>query len=338
MRAGRSKSIVILGFMLLLQLIYFILIEQGNSEEVFEKEKFQEILEKDQTFTQSEEKSSSGDSQESYFFIVITKSAPQSIDDRNLLRQQSWLSYEWKDINSQEISWRHFFLVGLSIDPEFSRAKMQEENDEYGDILISPTLDSYRRMTYKLMWAFQHLIETYKFMFLIVLSEDTIVNVRDLHTYLQKQVYLGNHKRFHGGTQCKIRQIHRTGKAAITKLEWPNDLLPKLCIGSGFMFSFDVIEELLEIWDDDKQPVNPLDDVQIAILLLMSGKIPIREISQVSHGCKKRNSDSFIVSQIKPLEKGVELIRNYMQHGFYCFENIKPHRVHFPGEENIVWV
>ena len=264
---------------------------------------------------------------ESFLFILITKSAPQSKIDRDLLRTQSWLSYSWKDENLREISYRHFFLVGLTMDPESSRSKMEEENEIHGDILISQTFDTYRRLTYKLMWGLQHLIENYKFAFVVVLAEDSLVNVSGLNRYLTGLIKKGEDKNFFGGPDCKIRKIHRIGKASITKNQWPYENLPVLCVGVGLVFSKDTVEKLLRTWNNDHQPTSGLDDVQIAWYFFMLDT-PIRKIENITIGCQKMNPDSFIVTQIKPLTKGVELMKNFMDHGVYCFENVKQHPIH----------
>ena len=57
-----------------------------------------------------------------YKFKILTKSAPQILPDKNKLRQEGWLSYNWRNRRSESISWRHFFLVGLSMDPNWSRS------------------------------------------------------------------------------------------------------------------------------------------------------------------------------------------------------------------------
>ena len=266
------------------------------------------------------------DNDMSYKFIIMTKSAPKSAENRELLRNKSWLSYEWKDEQNNDISWRHFFLLGLTLDPDWPFSRMEEENAKYGDIMVAPALDGYDRMTYKLLAGMKLAILEYKFSFLIVLSEDTIVNVKELDRYLTKLIADKKDAMFYGGALCYRRSVDRTGKWSVSKEDWSPDVYPDFCFGTGMVFSFDTVQELIRIWLENKEPVVGLDDAHIGVLVFLSlGKIKITEIGNVTYGCQKNRSDPFIVTQIQPLEKGVELMQNYMNHGIYCFEDVWPH-------------
>ena len=270
-------------------------------------------------------KKSSAENDTSYKFIVMTKSAPKSVGERELLRTKGWLCYDWKNDRDESISWRHYFLVGLSNDPDWPNSKLEEENEEYSDIMITPTLDKYHRLTFKLMAGMQQAISNVKFKFLVVLSEDTIVNVNGLDKYLTQIIENKKDIYFHGGALCYQRVVLRGGKFATSEDQWPHELYPQFCVGTGLIFSFDTTKELLRVWREDQQPLSGLDDVQIGFLNFYSRKIKITQIPNITHGCHKNKSDSFIITQIKPLEKGAELMDNFMKTGIYCAEGFPPH-------------
>ena len=270
--------------------------------------------------------SSSSNKVNVYKFIIMTKSAPSSVEARQFLRNESWLSYDWNDDRNKTISWRHFFLVGLSTETDWPRSKIEEENNASKDIIISETIDLYERLTYKLMWGLQHAIDKYKFKFLVILSEDTIVNVNGLNRYISRLIDDGRDRLFYGGPRCRDRKVLREGKWMTSNETYPANRYPTYCIGSGLIFSFDTIVELLRVWKSDRQPIHGLDDVHIGLLLHLSGKIAITDIKNITLGCKKNRSDSFILTQIKPLSKGAELMRNFSRHGVYCFQKVKKHK------------
>ena len=261
---------------------------------------------------------------ESYEFIVMTKSAPESLEDREFLRHQSWLSYDWKNDQQEDISWRHFFLVGLSMN--WARSEIQNENNTYGDIIEAPKIDSYRRMTYKLMWSFQYLIDNYNFKFLVINSEDTIVNVNMLDKFFSQVKAAGNESMFHGGCKCFPRTVMRVHPKGIqSERVWPQSLFSNYCLGTGLISSRDAIQELLRWWYIDRQPISGLDDVQIGFQLFSSTIIPIRELWTVSYGCEVDKRNASIITMIKPYELGAQLLRNYMETGTYCTSHINAH-------------
>ena len=253
----------------------------------------------------------------SYKFIIMTKSEPQSLKDREFLRHKSWLSYDWKDDKLHALSWRHFFLLGVSM--SWPRSEVRKENEKYGDILEAPSIDTNSRMTYKLMWGFRHAIENHKFKFLVLLDEDSVVNVHKLDRYLSRLEAEGRDKLFYGGCNCYQRSHH---KSSTSLEEWPTNRFPTYCLGTGLIFSFDAIQELLRCWDNDRQPIIGRDEVQIGLLLLMSGKIAVNRILHVTYGCEANNTDAIIITQIKPNDVGAQMMKNYMENGTYCNENV----------------
>ena len=260
-----------------------------------------------------------------YFFVIMTKSLPQHEDDRKLLREKSWLSHDWKDDEGKNISWTHVFFVGLSMDEAWTRKRTLQEHAKYGDIVIIPTLDMQTRLTFKLMKGLQHAIDHYKFTFLIVVDEDTIVNVNGLNRHLRGIVESGKESMFYGGYECGKKQVFRGGKFANSVEKWPPNTYPRFCTGTGVIYSYDTIVELCNVWDNDRQPNLDIDDTHQGVLIWMSGKIEVTEISNITRGCFPNRGDTFIVTQIQPLTTGVKLMDSFLENGIYCNTFVRGH-------------
>ena len=258
-----------------------------------------------------------------YNFIVIIKSPAERAENRNFLRTSSWLSYNWKDNAGNDISWTHFFLVGVN--PSLSMSKVLKENKNYKDILIAPTLDEYLSQIYKLMWAQRYLFDNYFFNFLVVLDEDALLNVNGANSYLNELLAEDNDIMFYGGSACKQRPVDRNGKWKMSRDIWAMEVYPIYCDGSGIIYSFETVRELLRVWDENRQPVVGIDDAMIGVLVLLSGKISITTVTNATQGCKGGRSDTFLIQQIQPLEKGAGIMQKYNTTGIYCDEDVPAH-------------
>ena len=255
-------------------------------------------------------------------FLILIKSAPGNSVERNLMRSGSWLSQDWTNHNQDKISWRHFFLVGHDMNPNFAPSQLKAEKISFGDVIICPTLDVSTRQAYSLFWGLRQLYDNVNFKFVVVIDESVVVNVRDLDKYLKGLVKEGKDDLFYGGSSCTEREVDRAGVFAVSTDDWPFDLYPAHCDGSALIYSYNTIGELLWVWDHDRQPVMPLVAAHIGVLLQLSGKISITEIEYMSQGCDRLRKDTFIMQHIQPLEIGVEMIERYIKDGVYCFENV----------------
>ena len=263
-----------------------------------------------------------------YTFIILTKTIAEAFQDRDLLRRQSWLSYNWTDEgikrNHSALSWKHFFLVGITLDKDVME-KVKQENSLYGDILMSETFSFYSLQIYSIMWAFKYLADNYNTRFIIKIDDDSIVNVNLLNEHLLNLMSEGRDYFFYGGTWCFARPVEREGKWRVSEDVFPALFYPPYCCGPGLVFSMDTVEELLRIWGSNHQPVVGLDDAQLGIMIYTSGKINVTEIAGASLGYKKGHDDAFMLLAIRPLEKGASLINNYMDTGVYGDEDVQMH-------------
>ena len=263
-----------------------------------------------------------------YTFIIFTKTTAETIEDRNVLRRKSWLSYNWSEEglkrNYSSLSWKHFFLVGISLDEEVMK-KVKQENATYGDILMSESFSFYSMQIYSIMWMFQHVVNNFNAKFLIKVDDDSIVNVNLLNEYLTKLISDRKDSYFYGGTWCIRRPVLRQGKWKVSPEIFPEDFFPTFCCGAGLIFSMETIIELLRIWKTNHQPVVGLDDAQLGIMVYTSGRINITSVSGVTLGYQTGSNNVFMILSIRPVEKAASLISNYMTTGVYSDQDVTMH-------------
>lgn len=260
-----------------------------------------------------------------YKFIAFTKSFAEAHETRKFLREKSWLSYNWTKQDGSEISWRHFFLVGLSLDTE-ANENLKVENDTFGDILMSNTFTFHRHQTYKIMWMLKYAVKNLNYKFLIQLDDDTIANVRLLDTYLTKLLRDGKDKDLYIGANCGKKAALRDGIFRTSEDVWPEPVYPSYCCGAGVIYSNDVIERLVNVWKSYRQPVVGHDDVQIGILAHIAGGIVASDVEYgIRLGYTVGHDEDFLLLAIRPLEIGAGLLKNYLETGVYGNESIGWH-------------
>ena len=104
-------------------------------------------------------------------------------------------------------SWRehynYFFLIGRT-NNETLEQNISQEGDTFGDIVRYPEIDTYNKLSSKVMWGFEHILKTWDRSYNLVLKtdDDSFVNVENvISTFrtvdLNKSFY-GGGKRFPG--------------------------------------------------------------------------------------------------------------------------------------------
>ena len=106
--------------------------------------------------------------------FVLVKSAPAYLERRKLCRKNwQWRGKDGKTTIKGLLSQK--FLVGAS-DSSKTDADVLKENDSFGDILIYPGNDTYRRLPWKVLWGLQYVSEQYEFDMLLLMDDDSFVN------------------------------------------------------------------------------------------------------------------------------------------------------------------
>lgn len=106
--------------------------------------------------------------------FVLVKSAPTYTERRRLCRDH----WQWRSASKKT----HIgglleqqFLIGRS-GKEDVDASVLKEKEKFGDILIYPGNDTYRRLPWKALWAMRYVVEHYQFDMLLLMDDDSFVN------------------------------------------------------------------------------------------------------------------------------------------------------------------
>ena len=259
-----------------------------------------------------------------YKFIIFTKSYAEAHETRTFLREKSWLSYNWTKQDGSKISWKHFFLVGLSIDKE-AMENLIEENDTHGDIIVSDTFTSLRHQAYKVMWMFEYAVKNLHYKFLIQVDDDTVVNVRLLDRFLTKIIIDREDNNLYVGANCARKGVIRDGPFRTSEEAWPDNMYPPYCSGAGTIFSHDVIDKIVAVWKDYRGPAIGHDDVLTGELAYIAGGIVPRNVGGIRLGYVVGQDGNFLLLAIRPLEIGAALLENHMNTGVYGNETVEWH-------------
>ena len=272
----------------------------------------------------SEEISEEISEERDYNFIVFTKSFAEAIDERAFLRGKSWLSYNWTKEDGSKISWKHYFLVGVSLNLD-AMNRIKGENETYGDIIMSETFTFHRHQIYKIMWFFQHMLQNFNIKFLVQVDDDTIVNVQLLDEHVTLRLSEGRDKNVYVGANCGKKGALRDGAFRVSEDVWPEGAFPSSCSGAGIIYSLDTIEKLVSVWSNYRMPIIGHDDVQIGVLAYIAGDIVATDVVGIQLGYSLGNDDFFLLTAIRPFETGAKLMENWFKTGKYGNETVTWH-------------
>lgn len=165
------------------------------------------------------------------FLLVVITSAGQSLKKRNVIRS-TWLTLSPVDS-------KHIFVIG-DTDKNYDENVLQEEILLYGDILLlRNTSDVYDSLTTKVLNAFFHVGEIWKFRYLLKCDDDSFVRIENIVTELKTRfenvsnLYWGF---FHGSAR-----INRKGKWKETKWILCDRYLP-YARGGGYVLSQSLVK------------------------------------------------------------------------------------------------
>lgn len=83
----------------------------------------------------------------------------------------------------------HFFVIGNEDLPADVQFQLDEENETYKDILELPVLDTYSKLTDKVLQSFVKMDLNVEFNYLLKCDEDTYIRLGDLYDELQNSNY-----------------------------------------------------------------------------------------------------------------------------------------------------
>ncbi|KAL5266455.1 hypothetical protein ACHWQZ_G003747 [Mnemiopsis leidyi] len=255
-----------------------------------------------------------------YTFIVFVITAPDHAPHRDKIRKQSWAGYHWTEDDGSVIDrWKYVFVVGKTESLE-TMTKLQAEIEEYQDMIMADELDSYHNLVLKVLWLLQHSVDSYNFSFLVKTDDDSFINIKLLNRYLHEQLNSNSAgKMFFGGARTGRQPVLRRGRYGVGKDLWEPDTYPPYCSGSGYVLSFDSVQELLYVWNTGVQPLFYVEDAFIGTLAYHSGKIEVTNIKgfywHQKYGCSNKNA--MLMHYVK-LDQMADFMEKYKQGVAYC--------------------
>ncbi|VDH91589.1 beta-1,3-galactosyltransferase 1 [Mytilus galloprovincialis] len=190
------------------------------------------------------------------FLLVFVHSSAR----KSLARQQIRSTYgSFSDYENKHIE--YIFVLGQTPKPEIQQ-KINEESEKYMDIVQGNFVDSYRNLTYKLVFSLfwvNNFCSNAKFV--VKVDDDAIINIPLLIQHLQQKT---KDNLLTNVLECNMHIDtepfrHSNSKWRTSLLEYPFPTYPPYCNGNPSIMSIDVIRKM---YDTTKEvPFLWLEDV-----------------------------------------------------------------------------
>lgn len=174
--------------------------------------------------------------------VAIVTSIPKSVLSRKTIRE-TWGS--WTRNNTSNFRLIFLFGKGWSKADEYI---IENESEEFGDILLQDFQDHYFNLTQKVISAFKWVLRSCpRAKFIMRAADDGFVNVPEVLHLLQTY---GSHPRFQGyqiGDCFKKYQPHRTPdfKNYHSTDEYSDDSFPPFAVGTNFIISNNLTKRIV---------------------------------------------------------------------------------------------
>lgn len=194
--------------------------------------------------------------------LIIITSAPENSDRRKAIRE-TWCSPA--KYNLTKFAWQCLFLVGQSVHQP-SEILVDNEMNQFGDILKGSYIDSYRNLTHKVMHGLHWASTVCPTKYVLKTDDDVFVNAKLLMNILEANtpeidVYIG----LVVNTPKRLEVIRNPmNKWVVTFEEYPESHYPPYSSGMGYLLSEDVISRMVNL----SQFVTPIpnEDAYIGVL------------------------------------------------------------------------
>lgn len=274
--------------------------------------------------------------------VIITKSAPGNFARRSVTRR-SWLSVAHRVSTCQcvpgfachlhaqlcrheKLLWFHRFVVGLSNDGSMME-RVAMDAYRHMDFLWYPEEDYYRRLTWKVMWAFRWIVQRCaRVNFIMTADDDSFVYLPRLASYLSTAPRTGLYTGRVVYEQSKVVR-NRGSKWYVRADIFPDRFYPRYVWGAGMLISYDVAELVLERASDSR-PWFSVDDAFIGLVLNRSGVSVTNELTIhpepiLHHGCAPTGKQPILVTTIDE-DHGFRLANYAMKKKSLCSLLVRP--------------
>ena len=196
--------------------------------------------------------------------LILILTAHKNIQQRNALRE-TWLTHT----KNNTANVRYAFLLGEVKDTKL-QADIAKESGVYNDIIKEDFVDVYSNLTYKTRMGFKWAATKCGVTKAVLKTDDdmyinvpNVLNiVRNKFTSLQTSI-VGSCKNGEG----PIRNPTSKWFASINS--YPGKLYPRVCSGTGYLTSLNVVRKVLQI--SPQVPFFHLEDVYVALCIQKLG-------------------------------------------------------------------
>lgn len=208
---------------------------------------------------------------ESKIIILIT-SAPQNYDRRKSIRE-TWCRPA--NFNLASIPWKCVFLIGQSM-VHLSNNVIDNEINDYHDILLGSYVDSYRNLTIKTMHGLDWVRRNCPCKYVLKTDDDVYVNVKLLRELTRRNTPINNtYIGLVTQSESRLKVIRSPhSKWFVSMEQYPLSHYPPYAVGMGYLLSIDLVEKLVNI--SAHIPPFANEDAYVGVLADYYGVTPYR--------------------------------------------------------------
>ena len=194
--------------------------------------------------------------------VIFALSRATSIKNRQVIRN-TYAAFHKYGENSTLGNWTLFFIVGRT-ENETEKKWIENENRQFGDVIIANLTDDYYQITFKTLIGLKvascfcpnadYVIKT---------DDDTYIRIKQLDHVIVTQQHLvdsgqkkdayyvtqnttrNGHQRFFTGIFCNYNlRVYRVGPHTVSNKDYPNSTYPFFCYGPLYLFRMESVHEL----------------------------------------------------------------------------------------------
>lgn len=208
---------------------------------------------------------------ESKIIILIT-SAPQNYDRRKAIRE-TWCRPS--SFNLASVPWQCVFLIGQS-SVHISNVVIENEMNDFHDIIMGSYIDSYRNLTIKTMHGLDWVLRNCQHEFVLKTDDDVYVNTKLLYKLVtsstpKNNTYIGLVTQ----AEDKLKVIRNPNSKWFVSVEqYSPSHYPPYAVGMGYLLSKDLVEKFV----NTSKHIPPFanEDAYIGVLADFVGVEPFR--------------------------------------------------------------
>ena len=216
------------------------------------------------------------------WLMVLVLSAPSYTERREAARGV-WKSMHGKAMVGKglpPLPLSYKFICGLSTSPRVNSALRAEEKKQE-DILVMKTIDSYKALAKKVLWAFQWALTNVKFQFLMKTDDDVFVNLHELFFSVfvpidwresQKHFYYGSTIGRYKGRGVTVKRDPQS-KWYVPRSLYGADNFPPYNQGHGYILSHNLVN--MTVHSAAGRQEIEVEDAYIGVLMHEDGIKPM---------------------------------------------------------------